>query len=135
MHELAILQALMEQVESIALKEHAEDVTTIHLDIGPLSGVDPRLLEQMFFILRAGTIANDAELVIECMAVCVSCNECGKLSDALPSRLVCGHCGDWRTSLVSGNELQLRHVELARQRKDDMTDPEPALQADQKRYN
>lgn len=115
MHELAICQALMEQVEKIALEEHADHVVAIHLGIGPLSGVEPRLLEQAFFIARAGTVATDAELLIESMNVRVSCSECGQLSDALPSRLVCGHCGDWRTKLVSGDELELRHVDLVRQ--------------------
>ena len=122
MHELAVCQALMEQVESIALEEQADHVTAIHLGIGPLSGVEPRLLEQAFSIARAGSIAADAELVIASMPIQVSCSQRGRQSEALPNRLVCGHCGDWRTSLVSGDELQLQHVELVRQ----ATEPETA---------
>jgi hydrogenase nickel incorporation protein HypA/HybF len=115
MHELAICQALMEQVESVAASEHAQQVVSIHLGIGPLSGVEPRLLEQAFYVARAGTVADDAELVIESMAVQVSCKQCGQTTDALPNRLLCGHCGDWRTSLVQGDELLLQHLELIRQ--------------------
>ena len=115
MHELAVCQALMEQVASIALEEQADHVTAIHLGIGPLSGVEPRLLEQAFSIARAGSIAADAELVVKSMPIQVSCKQCGQLTEALPNRLVCGHCGNWRTSLVSGDELQLQHVELVRQ--------------------
>ncbi|MEN8205285.1 MAG: hydrogenase maturation nickel metallochaperone HypA [Pseudomonadota bacterium] len=115
MHELAICQALMEQVERIAQEEQADQVLTIHLAIGPLSGVEPGLLEQAFYVARAGSIAARAELVIESMPVQVSCSQCGQLSDALPGRLVCGHCGDWRTRLVSGDEMNLLHIELVRQ--------------------
>ena len=115
MHELAICQALMEQVERIAHEEQADHVLTIHLAIGPLSGVEPRLLEQAFYIARAGSIAASAELVTESMPVQVNCSQCGQLSNALPSRLVCGHCGDWRTRLVSGDEMNLLHIELVRQ--------------------
>jgi len=114
MHELAVCQALMEQVESIALEEQADHVTAIHLGIGPLSGVEPRLLEQAFSIARAGSIAADAELVIASMPIQVSCKQCGQQSEALPNRLLCGHCGDWRTSLVSGDELQLTSIELVK---------------------
>ena len=115
MHELAICQALMEQVERIASEEQADQVLTIHLAIGPLSGVEPRLLEQAFYVARAGSIAANAELVTESMPVQVSCSQCGQLSNVLPSRLVCGHCGDWRTRLVSGDEMNLLHIELVRQ--------------------
>lgn len=115
MHELAICQALMEQVESIAAEQHAEQVVSIHLGIGPLSGVEPGLLEQAFYVARAGTVAEQAELVIESVAVQVSCKQCGRTTEALPNRLLCGHCGDWHTSLVQGDELQLQHLELIRQ--------------------
>ena len=112
----------MEQVENIALEEQATQVTAIHLGIGPLSGVEPWLLEQAFSIARAGSIAADAELVVKSMPIQVSCQQCGQLTEALPNCLVCGSCGDWRTSLISGDELELTHVELIRQ----TTEPESA---------
>lgn len=114
MHELSICQALIEQVEIIARKEKASQVQVIHLGVGPLSGVEPRLLEHAFFIAKAGTVADDAQLIITSQPVRVSCNECGELTNALPNRLVCGHCGDWRTKLVSGDELHLRRIELVK---------------------
>jgi len=122
----------MEQVENIALGEQADHVTAIHLGIGALSGVEPRLLEQAFSIARAGTIAADAELIIKSMPVQVSCSQCGRQSEVLPNRLLCGHCGDWRTSLVSGDELQLQHVELVRQAP---AEPAPAPRLGQEQYN
>ena len=122
MHELAVCQALMEQVENIAFGEQATQVTAIHLGIGPLSGIESRLLEQAFSIARAGSIAAAAELVITNTPIQVSCKQCGQLTEARPNRLVCGSCGDWRTSLVSGDELQLMHVELVRR----ATEPEMA---------
>jgi len=115
MHELAVCQALMDQVEQIAREQRADRVVAIHLGIGPLSGVEAALLEQAFSIARAGSVADDAELVIEDMAVRVSCKQCGEITDALPGRLLCGNCGDWHTRLVSGDELLLQHVEIIRQ--------------------
>jgi len=115
MHELAICQALMEQIEQIAVEQRADRVVAIHLGIGPLSGVEPALLEQAFSVARAGSVADTAELVIEDVAIRVSCGQCGEVTDALPSRLLCGNCGDWHTRLVSGDELLLQHVEIVRQ--------------------
>jgi hydrogenase nickel incorporation protein HypA/HybF len=134
-HELAICQALMEQVERIAREERAERVLSIHLAIGPLSGVEPRLLEQAFYVARAGSIAANAELVTESMPIQVSCNQCGQLSDALPSRLLCGHCGDWRTKLVSGDEMNLLHIELERQTQEEATGVQDSFAPARRSYN
>jgi hydrogenase nickel incorporation protein HypA/HybF len=135
MHELAVCQALMEQVESIAREQQAHSVVSVHLGIGPLSGVEPRLLEQAFFIARAGSIAAEAALVIESLPVRVSCDQCGQTTDALPARLLCATCGNWRTKLVSGDELQLQHMELVRPTADELAEPETATQRQHEQIN
>ena len=119
MHELYVCQALIDQVDAIARDKNANRVETIYLGIGPLSGVEPRLLEQAFFIARAGTVADDAELVITSLPIRVSCHQCGHVTDALPARLVCGDCGHWHTQLISGDEMQLERVELVRQTREE----------------
>jgi hydrogenase nickel incorporation protein HypA/HybF len=114
MHELSICQALMRQVEQIALREDAAEVTRIVVRIGPLSGVVPELLEQAFSIARSGTIAKQAELSTEHQPVMVKCTRCGSESEATPNRLICARCGDYRTRLIAGDELILASVELNR---------------------
>ena len=44
MHELAVCQALMGQLDAIAERERAERILSLELRIGPLSGVVPELL-------------------------------------------------------------------------------------------
>ena len=112
MHELAICQSLMNQVESIAQERNAASVTSIVIGMGPLSGVEVQLLKNAYPIASAGTIAEHAELVIEQLPLRVKCKECGAESEASPNKLVCAQCGDWRTTLVSGDELMLMSVEL-----------------------
>jgi len=113
-HELAVCQGLMTQVEQIARREHAARVTRILLRIGPLSGVEPQLLSDAFPIAAAGSVAADAELAIEPQPIRVRCLTCGEESAASTNRLVCGACGDYRTQLLSGDELLLASLELER---------------------
>ena len=124
MHELAICQALMNQVESIALERNAVNVVTIVVGMGPLSGVEEQLLKHAYPVASAGTVAEGAELIIENLPVRVKCTQCGSESNALPNKLVCQHCGDWRTTLVSGDEMMLMRVEL--ETGPDQTTPEAA---------
>ena len=80
--------------------------------MGPLSGVEAELLRNAWPLAAAGTIAVDAELVIDEADVIVHCSACDADSAALANRLVCGLCGDYRTRLVSGDEMILQRIEL-----------------------
>lgn len=112
MHELSICQALLDQVEGIAREHGATRVERIVLKVGPLSGVEPALLRNAYPLAAAGTVAEQAELVIEPAAVQVRCSDCGAESDAAPNRLLCASCGGWKTRLISGDELLLANLEL-----------------------
>ena len=112
MHELAVCQDIIAQVEQIAAQHHALSVHLIELDIGPLSGVEPPLLEAAFPIASAGTVAENAELKIEISPIVVSCRNCNEKTAASANDLTCKACGNWQTDLVSGDEMILKRVEL-----------------------
>jgi hydrogenase nickel incorporation protein HypA/HybF len=113
MHELSICTALMEQVERIAREHQAGRVERIVLQVGPLSGVEAPLLQRAWPLVSVGTLAQEAELVIETAAVTVRCTQCEAVSEVAPNRLLCAACGDFRTRLVSGDEMLLANMELS----------------------
>ena len=112
MHELSVCLALMKQVERIADEHGARRVERIVLRIGPLSGVEPALLRHAYPLAATGTVAEDAELEIETGPVVVQCTQCGGESEVPPNRLLCGHCGDFRTRLIRGEEMLLQSMDL-----------------------
>jgi hydrogenase nickel incorporation protein HypA/HybF len=112
MHELAICQALLEEVARVAREQRAERVAALRVRCGALSGVEPGLLQRAYEVARAGTLAEDATLTIEESPVRVYCPSCASESAATPQRLLCASCGQWRTEVVAGDELLLMSVEL-----------------------
>ena len=112
MHELAVCQALVEQVSDIVRQQGALSASRLRLRVGPLSGVVADLLASAFPLAAAGTCAEGAELNIIDASIRVRCQTCGAETDALPNRLLCGTCGDWHTQLIAGDELILESVEL-----------------------
>jgi hydrogenase nickel incorporation protein HypA/HybF len=114
MHELSVCQGLMRQLEAIAVEQSAQSINRVLLQIGPLSGIEPALLQQAFPLASAGSIAEQAELVIETLPVRVECRQCGAVTRAEPNKLICAECGDWQTRLVGGDEMLLASVELTR---------------------
>ena len=113
MHEFSVCIALMEQVQRIAQEHQAGRVERIVLQVGPLSGVEAPLLKHAWPLAAAGTLAEAAELLIEIAPVKVKCTQCGTESEAMPNRLLCAACGDYRTQLVSGDEMLLANLELS----------------------
>jgi hydrogenase nickel incorporation protein HypA/HybF len=111
MHELSICQALISQVEDIAGRRSAS-VRQVRVGIGPLSGIEPQLLESAYPLACVGTRAEGSRLEIERTDVRVRCRRCGAQTVAAANRLVCGACGDWHTDLLAGDELLLLRVEL-----------------------
>lgn len=112
MHELAVCQSMIAQVGEIAASHGGGSVLRVEVHIGPLSGVEPKLLADAFPFACAGTVAEGAELSIDTLPIRVACSRCGMESDVTVNRLVCNTCGDFRTRVISGDELLLARVEL-----------------------
>ena len=112
MHELSVCIALLESVQRVAAEHASPGVAKIVLKIGPLSGVEAELLRNAYPLAAAGTIAADAELVIEKDSVVVRCTRCDADSEVEPNRLLCRGCGDFRTRVIRGDAMTLQSLEL-----------------------
>lgn len=113
MHELSVCQSMLNQVDHIAREHQADCVTKITLLIGPLSGIEPTLLQQAFPLASAGTVAEQASLIIESLPIRVTCQQCGQESEVTINKLTCQHCGDYQTRVISGDEMLLANLELS----------------------
>jgi len=115
MHEFAVCQDMLTQIESIAAEQQAAAVDIVTVRIGPLSGIEAHLLKQAFPLAAAGTVAEKAELIVEELPIKVKCQLCGAETEAKANRLICGQCGDYHTQLLSGDEMLLASVELLKE--------------------
>jgi len=114
MHELSVCLSVLDQVRSIARERGAARATRVEVTVWPLSGVESELLRNAWPIATAGSLAAEAELVIEDAPIVVHCDACGADSRPPQNRLACPVCDDFRTTLVSGDEMILQRVELER---------------------
>ena len=112
MHELSLCEDLLGQVVAIAAKNNARSAESITVQIGALSGVEPLLLDSAFSMIKVGTVAENAELILQTSPVIVLCQLCGAQSEVAANRLLCNTCQSHETTLVSGDELILASVAL-----------------------
>lgn len=113
MHELSIVEALIDQVErEVAASGHAGRVTKLDVVIGKLSGVCVDSVRFAFELLAPGTIVESAEMhVDEPQAVCC-CAGCGARSEIDELTFQCPACGSEDVSIEGGQEMLLQTIEL-----------------------
>ncbi len=111
MHELSIAQALMEQLEAIALKEHGK-ITVASVNVGSLSGVDPDALDTAFKIAAEGTQLASAVLRITSIPAKIICRSCHMESHPETPLFECPHCGSLDCEITAGRDMLLKSVEL-----------------------
>lgn len=112
MHELSIAESLIEQVRQVAEREHADRVARITVDVGPLSGVDPQALETAFPVAAEHTVAEHAELAIECTGATATCRACSHTFTPQLPLCPCPQCGSLDADIDGGRDLLLKAVEL-----------------------
>lgn len=114
MHEMSIAMAVVCQVEEAARAQGAESVEAVTLTVGELAGVVPDALRFSFSLACEGTVLAGAELFTQEVAGRARCASCGReWATGVPPRLCCATCGDSRTDLLSGRELQIATVRWA----------------------
>ncbi len=114
MHEISLVQGLLDQLHSIARENNAKQVLRVTMIIGPLSGVVVESFEFGFDILsRQDDLVRDAKLEIIIPEVTYRCSNCGQeevTSRARPAQ--CAKCGDRILIATQGDDLILRQVEM-----------------------
>jgi len=112
MHELSIITALFETLESQAREHRAARITVVELRVGPFSGAVPELLREAFDMYKKGTLADGATLVLIEPPVRVKCPACGSEAERRDFILKCPSCGSADIVLLAGTELFLEKIEL-----------------------
>ncbi len=110
MHELALAESLVGQIEEICSREGGTKVKAVRLEIGGLSGVDIQAFEFAFPFAAEGTRAENAELEIEAIPAKVRCGDCIKESETEFNFLLCPECGSDRTEIICGKEFILKSL-------------------------
>ncbi len=113
MHELSLLQALVGELEGVVRRYGARRVVRFRLEVGELANVVPELLEEAFALLqkRIPWMA-DAVMETEYRPVRIRCHACGHEGEWANRQIRCPVCSGHAVTVVEGEELRLRDVEL-----------------------
>lgn len=112
MHELSIAEAIIKKAVKLAKENESKHITEIHVEVGGLSGVNAEALELAFPIAATGTLAQDAELIINFVPAKGKCRQCGQESEFEPFSPLCPNCTSTEIDISCGRQLLLNRIEL-----------------------
>ena len=112
MHEMSLMESVVEIACEEAESNGAAGIRTIRIDVGLLSHVDAAALAFCYDAVKRSTLAEQAELEINRIAGEGWCPDCSR-KVALETRFdTCPLCGGDRVSIVAGEELKVRELEV-----------------------
>lgn len=110
MHELPIVQNIVQMAEEYARQGDATQVKYIVFEVGEMTGVVPRYLHHYFPDVSKGTIVEGAELRIEEVKAIGWCRECGTNFHIHENEKRCPHCAAENYEIFQGNKLLMKQV-------------------------
>jgi hydrogenase nickel incorporation protein HypA/HybF len=112
MHEMSILESIIEVVEEEHRKQPFGRVRMIRIRLGALAAAEPDSLRFCFAIIAGGSIAEGAHLEIETVGGAGWCEECCSSVTLTERYGPCPACGGARLRMTAGDELQLAEIEV-----------------------
>jgi hydrogenase nickel incorporation protein HypA/HybF len=111
MHELSLIQSLLDIVEDYARREKFSRVNVLRLSFGRLSCIDPGALEFTFGILARGTKAEEARLEFDIRPAVFYCMACEREFSSEGLQPLCPLCGGGNV-LLSGGAEELKLLDM-----------------------
>ena len=113
MHELGIVKYIAKTVKQVAEENGAEQITSVTLEVGEVSGILPDYLTDCWNYFRVKTpVLEQAELKLLTIPAITWCDDCENTYETVKYGRSCPHCGSGKTWLLQGSECRIREIEV-----------------------
>ena len=112
MHEMSLMQDVLEIIEDAAREKKFGRVKTVWLEIGALSGVDPQAVNFCFDAVMQGSVASGAILEILHKPGLAWCMKCGKQVEISARFDACELCGSFELQVTGGDGMRVKELEV-----------------------
>lgn len=85
-------------------------IRELHVKIGRLSGVEAHYLQNCYEVFRAGTVCENADLIIHTQEIVVKCKNCGFSGDLTQNDFSCPRCKSSEISVIDGEDMYLMRL-------------------------
>ena len=112
MHELSIAIGIVELAEREAIKANSNNIESIELEIGDLSGIVIEALDFAWPVAVKGTMLEKANKTIDKISGKAKCLECENLFDIENLYDSCPKCKSHFKDIYKGKELRVKSISV-----------------------
>ena len=113
MHEMSLAEGVLQLIEDAARKDPFNKVSTVWLEIGQLSGVEPDAMVFCFDAVTRGSVAEGARLEIIAtpgQGWCSACAQSVLIAEVFGE---CPHCGGYPLQVTAGTDMRVKELEVS----------------------
>ena len=112
MHEMSLCESILDIIEQQAQEQHYNRVSTVWLEIGALSSVEPEAMRFCFAAVMQGSIADNAQLEIVHIQGQAWCMQCRKNVVIQQRYDTCPDCGSFQLQVNDGEQMRIKELEV-----------------------
>jgi hydrogenase nickel incorporation protein HypA/HybF len=112
MHEISLLESVLDILQTQAQQQGFQKITQVHLEIGALSCVAQDALQFGFAAVMKGSLAEHAELVISTVPGQGFCTPCQQTVALETLHDPCPRCGRFGVTLTAGQQLRIKECRV-----------------------
>lgn len=113
MHEVSIVRSIIKTLEQEFEEEKMNRMKAIHIKVGILSNIEPRLLQNAY---EAQSLSSpryqNIQLHLEPTPLKIQCETCNTITQVEQYKFICGNCGRPSKNVIQGEELLIHKVEF-----------------------
>lgn len=109
MHEIGVVRSMDKTVTDFAEQNDIKEDAEIVLDIGELSLVIPKYVEDIYPVVVGDTWLKDTKLVINVIPGMAECNE---LFNVIEHEGYCPNSGSFEKTILSGKDFLIREIHI-----------------------
>ena len=112
MHEIGVVRQMCKTVMEFAAENQIQSVSEIVVEIGELSLIIPKYVEDVYPLVVEDTMLKDTKLIIEEIPGLAECDECDEIFNVVQYEGYCPNCGSFEKDVLSGEDFNIKEIHI-----------------------
>ena len=112
MHEIGVVRQMCKTVMDFAAENNIQSISEIVVEIGELSLIIPKYVEDVYPLVVEDTMLKDTKLIIEEIPGLAECDECDEIFNVVEHKGYCPNCGSFEKTVLTGKDFNIKEVHI-----------------------
>ena len=112
MHEIGVVKQVVRTVEDFAAENNVKKIDEVVLDIGELSLIIPKYVEEIYPVATEGTILEGTKLIMNVIPGMAECDDCDEIFNVIECNGHCPNCNSFNKTVLSGKDFTVREIHV-----------------------